>query len=148
MIWVIFAVGAVAVVAIAFAAVGVAVGRLEHETEPTVYRLAEAVEYVAAHLPDEVTARVSYDDVRTVLSWHLDWFYSAGLATAHGTDLGDPAVAVGDTAVADIDAALDVLVARAIEAGRPEPVDVACILDAQLDYLREIGAVTTQAQQD
>ena len=142
MIWLIAAVGLAAVVAIAFVSVGIAVGRLEHETAPSVYRLANAVEYVADHLPDEVTARISYDDVRTVLGWHLDWFAAVGLATSHGQELGDPAVAMDGMAVADTDAATDAVVARALSEGGPDPVDVVCILEAQLAYLAEIGALS------
>ena len=142
MIWLIAVVGLAAVVAIAFVSVGIAVGRLEHETAPAVYRLSDAVEYVADRLPDEVTARISYDDVRTVLGWHLDWFASVGLATSHGQELGDPAVALDDMAVADSDAATDAVVARSLETGGPEPVDVVCILEAQLAYLAEIGALS------
>ena len=140
MIWLIAAVGLAAVVAIAFVSVGIAVGRLEQETAPAVYRLADAVEHVADRLPDEVTARISYDDVRTVLGWHLDWFASVGLATSHGRELGDPAVAVDEMAVADTDAATDAVVARSLEEGGPDPVDIVCILEAQLAYLAEIGA--------
>ena len=142
MIWLIVAVGAILVVAIAFVSVGAAVGRLEKETAPAVYRLADAVEYVADHLPDEVTARISYDDVRTVLGWHLDWFASVGLATSHGQELGDPAVAVDEMAVGDTEAAYDAVVARSMSEGGPDPVDVVCILEAQLAYLDEIGALS------
>ena len=142
MIWLIAAVGAVAVVAIAFVSVGVAVGRLEQETVPSVYRLSDAVDYVADRLPDEVTARVSYEDVRAVLGWHLDWFAAVGLATSHGVELGDAAVAVDDMAVADTDAAFDAVVARSLEEGGPDAVDVVCILEAQLSYLAEIGALS------
>lgn len=142
MIWVIAVTGAVAVVAIAFVSVAVAVGRLEGETAPSVYRLADAVEYVAEHLPDEVTARVSYDEVSTVLRWHLDWFAAVGLATSHGQELGDPAVAVDEMAVADADAACDAVVARSLSEGGPAAVDVVCILEAQLTYLSEIGALS------
>ncbi len=142
MIWLIAAVGLAAVVVIAFVSVGIAVGRLEQETAPSVYRLSQAVTYVADHLPDEVTARISYDDVQTVLGWHLDWFAAVGLATSHGQELGDSAVAVGDMAVADTGAACDAVVARSLEEGGPDPVDVVCILEAQLAYLTEIGAVS------
>ena len=142
MIWLIAAVGAAAVVAIAFVAVGLAVGRLEQETAPAVYRLSDAVDYVADRLPGEVTARISYDDVRVVLGWHLDWFAAVGLGTSHGAELGDPAVAVDEMAVADTDAACDAVVARSLQEGGPDPVDVVCILEAQLSYLAEIGALS------
>ena len=140
MIWLIAAVGLAAVVVIAFISVGIAVGRLEQETVPAVYRLSQAVDYVADRLPDEVTARVSYDEVRAVLVWHLDWFAAVGLATSYGQELGDPAVAVDDMAVADTGAACDAVVARSLEEGGPDPVDVVCILEVQLSYLAEIGA--------
>ena len=135
------AVGAVAVLAIAVAAVAMAVGRLESETAPSVYELAGAVDYIADRLPAEVTARVGYDDVRTVAGWHLDWFASVGLATEYGIELGDPAVDEGAVAVADTDAAIDAVVARALKAGGPEPVDVVCICELQMQYLAEIGAI-------
>ena len=144
MIWLIVAIGAVAVTAIAFIAVGAAVGRLEAETAPAVYQLPAAVDYVADHLPEEVAGRVSYDDVRAVLGWHLDWFASVGLATDHGAEMGDPAVAIDDMAVADTDAAYDAVVARSLAEDGPDAVDVVCILAAQLSYLAAIGALSVR----
>ena len=141
MIWVFLVIGAVAVVAIAVVALGVAVGRLEHETAPAIYELGDAVEFIAEELPEEVTARVSFDDVRTVLRWHLDWFHTVGLATRYGQDLGDEAVAVGERAVAADQAAVEAVVARSLRDGGPDPIDVVCILDLQMRYLAEIGAV-------
>jgi len=138
----------VAVVAIAFVAVGSAVGRLESETRPAVYRLPAAVEYVADRLPAEVAARISYDDVRRVLGWHLDWFASVGLATQGAVELGDPGVELDAVTVADSDAAVDALVARTLAEGGPDPVDVACILDAQLGYLADIGAVSMSQREE
>lgn len=145
MIWVFFILGAVAVVAIAVVALGVAVGRLEHETAPAIYELEDAVDYIAAELPDEVTARVSFDDLRTVLRWHLDWFGTVGLSTRYGQDLGDEAVAEGEWAVAGDDAAIEAVVARSLAEGGPDAVDVVCILDLQMRYLAEIGAVGPRA---
>lgn len=145
MIWVFFAIGAVVVVAIAVVALGVAVGRLEHETAPAIYQLEDAVDYIAQELPEEVTARVSFDDVRTVLRWHLDWFATVGLSTRYGQDLGDEAVAAGEQAVAADEAAVEAVVARSLREGGPEAVDVVCILDLQMRYLAEIGAVGPRA---
>lgn len=146
MIWVFLVIGAVAVVAIAVVALGVAVGRLEHETAPAIYELEAAVEFIARELPEEVTARVSFDDVRTVLRWHLDWFSTVGLATRYGQDLGDEAVAVGERAVAADQAAVEAVVARSLHEGGPDAIDVVCILDLQMRYLAEIGAVGPRAE--
>lgn len=141
-------VGAVAVTLIAVVAVGMAVGRLENETSPAVYQLEAAVDYIADRLPDEVAARVSYDNVRSVLGWHLDWFATVGLATRHGQELGDPAVSVTEVGLADSDSAVDVVVERSLAVGGPEPVDVVCILDLQMQYLGHIGAIAGVATEN
>ena len=147
MIWLFFGVGAVMVLAIAVVALGVAVGRLEHETSPAVYELEGAVGYIADNLQEEVTARVSYDDVRTVVRWHLDWFATVGLSTEYGEELGDEAVADGERAVAADEAAVQAVVARSISEGGPEAVDIVCILDLQMRYLAKIGAVGPRADE-
>jgi hypothetical protein len=141
MIWLFFGLGAILVIAIAVVAVGIALGRLEHENVPAVYELEDALEYVAENLPDEVTARLTYDDVRAVLRWHLDWFGDVGLATEYGEELGDEAVAEDDQVVAAEDAAVEAVVARSLAEAGPEPIDVVCILDLQMRYLAEIGAL-------
>ena len=146
MIWIFVGVGAVMVIAIAVVALGVAVGRLERETTPAVYELESAVGYIADNLPAEVTARLTYDDVRMVVRWHLDWFGTIGLSTEYGEELGDQAVAAGESAVAPDEAAVMAVVARSLAEGGPEPVDVVCILDLQMRYLADIGAVGPRAE--
>lgn len=140
MVWVFFAVGAVAVVVIAFVAVGTAVGELETERSPAVYDLNDAVEWIAQRLPEEVTARISFDDVKTLLRWHLDWFQQTGVASPHGEELAT-GLARTDGAIAPHDAAIDAIVARSLAAGGPEALDVVCVLDLQMKYLKAIGAV-------
>ncbi|MFQ5558163.1 MAG: hypothetical protein ACE5GB_11745 [Acidimicrobiales bacterium] len=144
MIWIFVGAGAVLVVAIAVAALGMVVGRLEHETRPALYEFEDAVDYIADRLPDEVTARVSYDDVRQVLRWHLDWFSSVGLSTRHGQELGDPALAPDDVVVGDDTAAVEAVVARSLDENGPDALDVVCILDMQMRYLTAIGALDSE----
>ena len=148
MAWVFFVVGAVVVVAIALSAVGRVVGQLETERPPAVYELAAAVDWIADRLPDEVTARLSYDDVAQVLTWHLDWFGTVGVASEHGEQLaGDDVQHEGSVAVED--AAVDAVVARSLAAGETiDAVDVVCVLDLQMRYLREIGAVGDTVERD
>ncbi len=139
--WIVLGVGAVLVIIVAFVAVGMAVGRMENETVPNIYRLPDAVDFVAERLPTEVAARVSYDDVRQILTWHLDWFNEIGLAA--GAELGDSAVTIGDTTTADLDAAIDAIVAHSVDMSIAiEPVDIVVILDLQSQYLDQIGAVS------
>ena len=138
--WIFFLVGALVVVLIAFVAVGQAVGQLEVERSPAVYDLNDAVLWIAQRLPDEVTARISYDDVALLLRWHLDWFQEVGVASRHGQELATDQVRI-DGAIATDEAAIDAIVARSLAAGGPEAVDVVCVLDLQMKYLTAIGAV-------
>ena len=138
--WIFFLVGAVVVVLIAFVAVGKAVAELETERSPAVYDLNDAVDWIAHRLPDEVTARISYDDVTTLLRWHLDWFQEVGVASRHGQELATDQARI-DGAIATDEAAIDAIVARSLAADGPEAVDVVCVLDLQMKYLAAIGAV-------
>ncbi len=138
--WIFFLVGALVVVLIAFVAVGQAVGQLEVERNPAVYDLNDAVLWIAQRLPDEVTARISYDDVALLLRWHLDWFQEVGVASRHGQELATDQVRI-DGAIATDEAAIDAIVARSLAADGPEAVDVVCVLDLQMKYLTAIGAV-------
>ena len=140
MVWAFFAVGAAAVILIALVAVGKAVAELETERSPAVYDLNDAAEWIAQRLPDEVTARISFEDLKMLLRWHLDWFQEAGVASRHGEELATDQVRV-DGAVAPHDAAIDAIVARSLAVGGPEAVDAVCVLDLQMKYLTAIGAV-------
>jgi hypothetical protein len=141
MAWVFFVVGIVVVVAIALYAVGRAVAQLESERRPAVYELAAASAWIAARLPDEVTARLSFDELGQILGWHLDWFASVGAASEHGETIAGGDV-VREGSVAMEDAAVDAVVAKALSAGEAiDALDVVCVLDLQMRYLSEIGAV-------
>jgi hypothetical protein len=141
MAWVFFVLGAALVVAIALYAVGKATGEMATQRPPAIYELPVAVDWIADRLPGEVTARLSYDDLSRILTWHLDWFGSVGVSSEHGTELGGTD-ALHDGSVAIEEAAVDAVVAKSIDAGGAiDAVDVVCVLDLQMAYLREIGAV-------
>ena len=145
MAWIFFVVGAVAVLAVAFVAVGQVVGRLEIERSPAVYDLHDAAQWIGDRLPDVITARLSYDDVARVLGWHLDWFGDIGAASRHGQEIaGDGLRREG--AIAPDEAAIDAVVARSLAEEGPDAVDVVCILDLQMRYLTAIGAVGAEAE--
>ncbi len=138
-----FAIGTVVVLGIAFVTLGWVLGRLEHERAPAVYRLEDAVEWIVDRLPDEITAQLSYGDVRKVLLWHLDWFTEIGVSSQHGNELaGDDMITHG--AIAGDVAAVDAIVARGQQSGI-EAIDVVCVLDLQMRYLAHIGAVGSTA---
>ncbi len=129
------------VVMIALVAVGGVVGDLEDAATPAVLELEDAVNWIADQLPDEATARLSFGDVRQILLWHLDYFDDAGLASEYGEELGvygegeEPVIAAEDESV-------NYVVQRSVEAGSEiEAIDVVLVLDQQMHFLREIGAI-------
>lgn len=125
------------VVAIALYAVGREVVLLEDRARPAVFELEEAIAFIAERLPDEVTARVSHDDVRWVLRADAEVLEEATTdEVAHGDD----------DEVLDQDGAVGRVLARATDE-RPDLADedVVAILDARLVYLQAIGAVGSEA---
>lgn len=125
------------VVAIAFYAVGREVVLLENRVAPSVYEVEEAIPYVADRLPDDVTARISMDDVRWVLRVDAEELEAA---TAE-------AVAAGEVdEVIDPDGAVGRVLARVSEERSDlDDTDVVAVLDARLAYLEAIGAIGTAA---
>src|SRR5690606_14829669 len=111
-------------------------------------KLEDAVEWIADRLPCEVAAQISHADVKRILQWHLDYFQGVGLASEYGEEVGGEVVpADAEGVVADDDAAVDYVVARAVEAGDGvwRLVGV-CVLELQLKCLDAIGAIGPQAE--
>jgi hypothetical protein len=126
----------VAVVVIGLVALGRLTYRLEEEPPTSVYDLEEAVEFVADRLPDQITAELSYDDVRTLLLWHLDYLEDRGVARESGDNVtSGPLVAAEDDALAYV-------LGKATDAGMTlDDTWVVQVLDASNDYLEAIGAI-------
>ena len=133
--------------AVVFAVAAVVVGRearrLDAEPPHPVFDPDEAVEWVANHLPFEVSAVLSHDDVRQILDWNLQYFRSKGVSGNGSTPhLDTPIVVGGAETVAYV---LD----RAAAAGNDfTPEQVHAVLDAQMSYLEAIGAVGPEAGDD
>ena len=125
--------------------------RLAHTRLRTVYDLAEAVQFVAYGLPDELSAKLSYDDVEAVLLWRLDHLRLRGSATYGRGDMV-AAEAEGnedvDGAVIDEDDAVDYVLAKAEKSSREiNALDVVVVLDLESQYLRSIGALGPPAEE-
>jgi hypothetical protein len=147
---VLLVIAAIGVFITAAVAVGAAVNRTAAQPPPAVLQLDDAVDWIADRLPFEVAAEISHDDVRRILLWQLDYFDSIGLASEGGAELGGEAVPEDHAlVVADDDAAVDFVVDRALAAGTElSALHVVCVLDLQMQYLREIGAVGVEAGDD
>ena len=125
--------------------------RLAHTRLRTVYDLAEAVQFVADGLPNELSAKLSYDDVEAVLLWRLDHLRLRGSATYGRGDMV-AAEAEGnediDGAVIDENDAVDYVLAKAEKSSRDiDALDVVVVLDLESQYLRSIGALGPPAEE-
>jgi hypothetical protein len=60
-------------VCLALLIVGAAVGKTRKMPSQIVIDAHEEIEFCAQALPDEVTAQISYDDLRRILRHHIEW---------------------------------------------------------------------------
>jgi dihydroneopterin aldolase len=120
-------------VAVAFYAVGHAVGVTEQMPAQIVVDVHEAIEFCAEALPHEVTATVSYDELRRVLRLHLEWiqFYHWAPETSES----------GPIVFEQFDA-LDYVMER-VEVTNLEITreHAAAVIQAHSDYLQVMGAI-------
>ena len=128
---------------IAAVVVGREAKRLDTEPPRAVFDIDEATEWVAHHLPFEVSAVLSFDDVHRILEWNLEFLRAKGMSTGVGAPLPDGSVVVGPEEVADF--VLEK--ARAIDSPYSED-QVAAVLDAQFGYFDAIGAIGPEAAPD
>lgn len=134
-LWIILAV--VCTFVIATVSIGVVTGSLAQRPRRSVYDLEEAVDFVADVLPPEVTAEVSFDEVRSVLLFHCDYLAAKGVASDRtADDIGTALVVVPD------DEPIAYILGR-VEDEQLELTDdqVVAILDAETGYYEAIGAI-------
>jgi hypothetical protein len=118
-------------------------GRIAKEPPPALFDLDEAHDWVVAHVPDDVAATLTSDDVRRILEFQLEYFETKGVSgNGSGPHSTGPVVVGGAEAVAYI-------VDRAAATGEAYlPEQVYGVLETQLAYLRSIGAVGPPADDD
>ena len=132
-----------AVVGIAAVLVIREAGRIAKEPPPALFDLEEAHDWVVAHVPDDVAATLTSDDVRRILELQLEYFDKKGVSgNGSGPHVTGPVVIGGAEAVAYI-------VDRAAATGEAYlPEQVYGVLETQMAYLRSIGAVGPPAVDD
>ncbi|MEY2460111.1 MAG: hypothetical protein QOG30_1941 [Acidimicrobiaceae bacterium] len=132
-------VAALLVVVIALVAVGRESFTLGAQPKQAHFDLEEAVEFVADRLPDEVTAVLTYDDVRSILRWHLEYLRDRGVPVRRDQTEGGPVVVEDDEGVAWV-------LGKADDAGlEVTDADVAIVLEVELAYFDAIGAIGGEA---
>src|SRR5437762_4845737 len=141
---VVFVVAAAAIVfIIAAVVIGREARRLDAKPPQPVFDMEEAVHWVADHLPYDVSAELSYDDVRSIIDWNLEFFRSKGASGNGSGPHPDGSIVVGGAET------VEYVLAKAIIAGSGyTPMQVHAVLEAQMAYLVAIGAVGPEAGPD
>ena len=100
------------------------------------FNFEDAVSYVCDHVNDQVAAVLTPDDVRQILDWHLEYFRLKGVSgNGSGPHVDGPVIVTGAETVGFV-------LMKSEAAGTPyTPEQVHAVLDAQMGYLTEIGAV-------
>ncbi len=142
-IWLFVALSALTTFVIAAVAVGGATGRQASRVRRAVYDVDAAVTFVADDLPGDVTADISYDDVRAVLDLHIDHLRERGVATYKTDDqtVGELVVVSDDESLAHVLGKLGALAEGSPDSPGAALSDeqVAQILDSEERYRRSIG---------
>ena len=95
---------------------------------------------MAEAVPSDVTARISYEEVRRLLRWTLEFLASNDLTDGVSYAEGEGLIVVAD------DETVAYLRDRAAASGwhTVAPADVRAVADAQMAYLVSIGAIGDQ----
>ena len=139
MVWLFAVVAAVLVFVIAAVTVGREAFRLGHQAPATIFDLDEAVTRVADDLPLEAQARLTYDEVRTLIRAELDHLARRGVLAEPGGDL--PAGDTPEVVLADDESVAYVLGRAEEQRLAVSDDDVYRVVAALHRYLAGIGAV-------
>jgi len=123
--------------------------RLSHTRARAVYDLFDAVGFVAERLPEDLSAKLSYEDVEAILLWRLDHLRLRGSATYGRADVtAAEAERRQDDVVTSDDDSVDYVLARASKSSRDiDALDVVVVLDLEGQYLKAIGALGPPAEE-
>jgi hypothetical protein len=137
------------VAAIGLVAVGGVTARLAAAPPRNLFDLDEAVGFVADRLPPHASGQVTYDELRRLLGWHLDYLEARGVAVEN--DGSEPAPARGSdpAVVAEDDEGVAYLIGRAEQDGiEVDDMAVVEVLEAEAAYLAAIGALGPPVGED
>ena len=128
------------VFAIAAVTVGREARRLDSFAPRAVYELEQATKFVADRLPSDTQARLTFEELRKLLVFHMRWLHDNGLQPLgvidRRQDIVEEIVISEETVAAYLLGAAE---KNRIEI--LEDVDVVHVVQAHLDYFDAIGAV-------
>ena len=144
--WVYLTIAMVTVVAFAWFAVVLVSARLRQTPELTFLDIEAATEFVAENLPEEITMRLSHDDVRLLIRWELTYLRKRGIASYGDVDsVAEAAARNTEAVIADEDELVDELVRRSAKNQMNlQVIDIVCVTDLVNEYMRGIGVIGEQ----
>ena len=131
-----------------FVIAAVSIGREAHRLDAVapraVYMLDDAVAFVAAQLPAESQARLTFDEVQQLLVAHMRLLHAKGLQPR---DVIDRPQDIDDELVVSEDTITALLLGEAerLQIELLDDVDAVRVVQAHLAYFEEIGAVGPRA---
>ena len=133
----------IVVFAIAAVSIGREARRLDAVAPRAVYMLDEAVEFVADRIPEQTQARLTPDELRSILVLHMRWLHSQGLQPDAVVDRPQDI----DLVIVGEDTLAGYILGAADEVGIEllDDVDVVHVVEAHLAYFSAIGAVGPEA---
>lgn len=139
-----FAASVVGVFVIAAVVIGREARRLDAVAPRAVYELDDAVAFVAARIPADSQARLTFDEVRLLLVAHMRWLHARGLQPG---DVIDRRQDIGDEVVVNEETLTAWLLGEAERQSIDlvDDVDAVHVVQAHLAYFDEIGAVGPRA---
>ena len=139
-----FVASGLGVFAIAAVVIGREARRLDAVAPRAVYELDDAVAYVAARIPADSQARLTFDEVRQLLVAHMRWMHARGLQPG---DVIDRRQDIGEEVVVNEETLTAWLLGEAERQSIDlvDDVDAVHVVQAHLAYLDEIGAVGPRA---
>lgn len=141
-------------VVVGFLVVGMVVGiaaffvsreatRIARRPPPALYHLDDALDWVVEHVPDDIAATLTIDDVRRILEFQAEFFKRKGVSSNGSTAYPAGTVVIGGSET------VDYIIERCAETGEAyRPEQVFGVVETQLSYLRAIGAVGPPATND
>jgi hypothetical protein len=131
------------VVAIAAVFIVREAARVAKNPPPALFDLDDAYAWVVEHLPDDVAATLTPDDVRRILDFQVEFFKRKGVSSNGSTAYPPANVVIGGSET------VEYIVERSAATGDSYiPEQVFGVLETQLSYLRAIGAVGPRAGLD
>ena len=118
-------------------------GRISKEPPAALFDPDDAFDWVVEHVPDDVAATLTPDDVHRILDLQHEFFQRKGVAgNGSRVEARGPVVVGGAEQIAYI-------LERAAASGDAYiPEQVHAVVETQLGYLRSIGAIGPRAEPD